>query len=58
MTVAQMIGWLKTQDQDTTVEVVRVIWYSCGLPDIESVTFDPDRHVNYCDKRTLMLGEL
>lgn len=73
MTVAQMIEWLKTQDQGATVEVVVADYCSFGGDaDPRAVDFDPDEHADYADMRnnpfakgqpyantrTLLLGEL
>lgn len=74
ITVAQLIEWLKTQDQEAWVEVVRKVeGRSYNGDSAEAVWFDPENHSNYTDfrgnqfvkpdapnynRRHLLLGEL
>lgn len=52
MTVAEMINWLKTQDQHTEVHVVCHMngtgYYDQGGT-ATTVAFDPAKHVDYTD---------
>jgi len=73
MTVAEMIEWLKTQDQGATVSVI-VVEEGLGYKDLypREVEFDPslsmyidlrgNPHVKpdapYYNSRTLLLGEV
>lgn len=54
MTVAELIEWLKTQDQGATVEIVVHLddgdYYSQGGT-ASTEDFDPSEHVEYTDFR-------
>ena len=54
MTVAEMITWLKTQDQEASVFVVEHTsgtgYYDQG-GNAREVVFDPAKHVDYTDRR-------
>lgn len=54
MTVSQLIDWLKTQDQEATVEIVNHKsghqYYTQGGTALV-VDFDPTQHAEYTDLR-------
>jgi hypothetical protein len=57
MTVAGLIEWLQTQDQNAVVHVVfhspRYRYYLQGGT-ATIVAFDPDKHADYSDKELLL----
>lgn len=52
MKVSELIEWLKTQDQDATVEVLQ-LEHSTGYggDSVSVVAFDPEKHSTYTDLR-------
>jgi len=52
ITVAELIEWLKTQDQGATVEVLRrVPSWDYGTDTFEKVDFNPEETADYTDFR-------
>ena len=52
MTVAEMIAWLKTCDQEAIVQVVEHTSGRGYYGNAREVVFDPAKHVDYTDSRT------